>query len=183
MNSKKHLSLTVALLVPLLFLCFIYAEKYYIRSNDTPEYNFLYGLYDSSSSQSQGMTTRNGKLVCSFGVIDTAGGPTCRTFENDGPLTSTQLFIFNTKNKTVTPVSYQKAAALNLYTSAISPDGYRINPGYNQAPVENILSQLLAADADPITLSGNNLLQRLTPPLPDGNGSNYVVDFFGWIKE
>lgn len=169
---KKNITLIVGISIPTLMILFIAGSIYLPILFIHPRFNFLYASNnDYYYSQSQ-YSVQNGKFVMNKIQVSKK-----QNYQQPKKL---KLYIYNVTKDKSREVSLKEVQKLNLDTSKISPDGFRI--AYSNGGYDNSIFSVFfpsGTDSSIMYLKGHNVNKKIYPQL---SGQYYNFSFIGWIK-
>ncbi|MBI2096597.1 MAG: hypothetical protein HYT40_00345 [Candidatus Sungbacteria bacterium] len=130
MQIKQNLPLAIGIAIPILMILFVVGSIYLPGIFIHPQYNFLYVSnsypYYGDYGYVKFYTVDNGKLIQHEPQPPAADS---KSLYRNPPPTEPQLYLYDVKKDSSSPISYDDARGLSLDQSTQSPDGFRIDQG------------------------------------------------------
>lgn len=174
---RKNFALVVGMAIPVVMVLAVVGSIYIPGFFAVgPKFDFLYmsrSDYYCYYNSGQQFLVEGGKVVKR--VVDVGSDK----FVYDGQCGDDRLFVHDSVKNVSSRVSFEEAQALNLDSSAKSPDGFEIIYGSRGDGIFPFFFSS-GSNYNSIYLVGNNWSKKLDLEL-SGVDSNYSFHFLGWI--
>jgi hypothetical protein len=168
---KKHISLIIAIAIPIIMVLTIALTIYIPRSNLVLNSDFVYSVYDGYYSRSFYFSEEQGRIVKLESGI--------KAEQPDGLVTPV-LYYYEAETESSRTMTETEAMSLSLSSSKTSPDGFIfVGREYNNG---FMIFDLFGSDYsyDKHYIRKGNISKEVR--LTTSPTNYYNVDFIGWVK-
>jgi hypothetical protein len=177
-KNKDHLTLIMALAMPILFILILTGYLYLSPLIVKPQNNFLYYFDDNNSESTYSYSIENNQL--------NATAPNYYYNQKNLPLDTTKtpdsiyptLYIYNVTTDQSQPVTFDQTGRYKYIGGNISPEGFEVVHGSSGGG--GLFFNYSSSNYEDFYLKKNGYSKKLNL---NTNSSNYYnFEFLGWVK-